>query len=121
MVVLASGLGIAMLSLANVRERRMEIGLFRAVGVPGWRILAALLGKPVLLGVAGGALGLLIGWGAAVWIGPHWMGLETSDVAVAPDVAWAAVLGTPVAALFASYLPILWAFHQDPAQILREA
>jgi predicted lysophospholipase L1 biosynthesis ABC-type transport system permease subunit len=49
LVVLAAAVWVGLLSLANVRQRRAEIGLLRALGKSSTTIASLLLGKAVLL------------------------------------------------------------------------
>jgi len=43
----------------SIRERVRELGVLRAIGFPGRRILATVLGESLLVGVLGGAIGCL--------------------------------------------------------------
>jgi len=119
LVMLASALWIAFLAFVNVRERRGEIGILRALGVRSGLILAIFLGKAILLGLAGAALG----YGAGVLAG--WRLQEAPAVLTPQDVLNTALLpqvlcAAPAVAALASWLPALWAAQQDPAEILRE-
>jgi len=119
-VVAGSALWIAFLAFGNVRERRVEIGLWRALGMPARRIMAIFLGRAVAMGLTGACLGsaagLLIGaaWheGAspapvsAVWLSAPW---------------WLAVMaGAPLIAALAGWLPSFLAAQQDPAVVLSQ-
>lgn len=120
LVVLASAVWVGLLALANVRQRRSEIGLLRALGKGSWMIGSLLMSKAVLLGVLGGAAGFLAGTLLA-----HWLGQRAFDVAgdlFSPriDMLLCAVLGAPLVSAMASYLPMLLALAQDPAVALRE-
>jgi len=55
------GVGVLAVSFLNVRDRRAEIGLRRAVGARRRDIAALFVGESALLGVAGGAAGLAAG------------------------------------------------------------
>ena len=119
LVMLASALWIAFLAFVNVRERRAEIGILRALGVRSGQILAIFLGKAILLGLAGAALG----YGAGALAG--WRLQEVPALLTPQDVLNTALLfqvlcAAPAVAALASWLPALWAAQQDPAEILRE-
>lgn len=120
LVVLASAVWVGLLALANVRERRVEIGILRALGKGSATIVVLFLGKAVLLGVLGGAVGLLWGYLTAQWFGQRALGVAGELFRLRPEVALAALLGAPLLSAAASYLPALVAVLQDPAVVLRD-
>ena len=71
-VLLGAALWIGFLALANVRERKNEIGILRAIGLGARQILCLFLGKAVLVGFLGAALGYLAG--ALVEVLAGWRG-----------------------------------------------
>lgn len=121
LVVAACAVWIGLLALANVRQRRAEIGLLRALGKSGPRIAGLLLGKAALFGLLGGAVGLLLGLVGAGQLG-RWTGLEVNVGYLTPEPHWmlAALVGGPVLAALATWLPVLLAVREDPAVVLRE-
>jgi predicted lysophospholipase L1 biosynthesis ABC-type transport system permease subunit len=60
-VMVGSGVWIGLLALANVRDRRGEIGILRALGLRSRQILLIFLGKAVATGLAGACLGYVAG------------------------------------------------------------
>jgi len=119
LVVFGAGLWIAFLSFGNVRERRTEIGLLRALGVPSRRIMAIFLGRALLMGVVGAGLG----FGAGVLVGTVWReGAAAPSVAVHfdPALLLAVLAGAPFVAALAGWLPSFMAAQQDPAEILSQ-
>ncbi len=61
--VVVGGLGMMNTALMSVFERTREIGVLRAVGWRRRRIMAMILGESVVLALAGGALGIVLGVG----------------------------------------------------------
>lgn len=59
-----AGVGIMNVTLVSVSERTAEIGLLKALGARSRQILMVFLAEAALLSTSGGALGLLVGWGA---------------------------------------------------------
>jgi ABC-type lipoprotein release transport system permease subunit len=115
----AGTLWVAMLALINVRERRSEIGILRALGTSTGSILRLFLSKALLLGLGGALLGLVLGhWIAArVAVSSEGWSLATADLWSLPLVAWTLVL-TPVLTVIASWVPAILAAGQDPAVVL---
>lgn len=60
-----AAMGIANTMQMSVLERTREIGIMKAVGASGACIQAIFLIEGALIGLTGGALGLLLAWGAA--------------------------------------------------------
>ncbi|HEY5909210.1 MAG TPA: FtsX-like permease family protein [Verrucomicrobiae bacterium] len=119
-VMVASGVWIGLLSLANVRDRRGEIGILRALGLRSRQILAIFLAKAVAVGLAGGCLGYFLGrlLGLLWREGP---GVPTVKLAlVEPRLLMLMLVATPVVAALASWVPAIIATQQDPAVVLRE-
>jgi len=59
--LITAALAVSSMMLANVLERRSEIGLFRALGAADARVATIFLTEASLVGLAGGALGYLLG------------------------------------------------------------
>lgn len=120
LVVLACAIWIGLLALANVRDRRGEIGIFRALGVGSAKIGFLFLGKACLQGVVGGAVGFCAGFGLAYLLGVHVLDVTPERLSIAKDIVLWTVVGAPAVSVMASYLPTLLSVVQDPATILRE-
>ncbi|MCX7426745.1 MAG: FtsX-like permease family protein [Planctomycetia bacterium] len=119
-VVLACAVWVGLLALLNVRERRTEIGVLRAIGKPSGRIAALFLGKAVLLGLGGAAIGFVLGSAVAQLLGTRALGVSSDLFTVHYGVLLGVVFGAPLLAALASYLPTLIALMQDPAVVLRD-
>jgi len=106
----------AMMALVNVRERRVEIGIWRALGLRGGQILRIFLVKALLAGLAGALLGYAAGFCVA-WVWPEAPAIAQLFDPVLP----AAVLPlAPLLAVAAAWVPAALAARQDPAVVLRE-
>ncbi|MEA1951539.1 MAG: FtsX-like permease family protein, partial [Planctomycetota bacterium] len=62
-VVIACAIWVGLLTLANVHQRRAEIGLLRALGKQSPQIATLFLAKSLLLGLLGAGIGFLLGSG----------------------------------------------------------
>jgi putative ABC transport system permease protein len=108
---------IAGTMFANVTERRREIGTLMALGATPALISRMFLGKALVIGLAGGALGYLGGTTLAVLLGPNWAGVPVQPL---PLLAILAVVLAGIVALVASYLPARRASLVDPCLCFRE-
>ncbi len=70
--VLVSSLGIANTMLMSVLERRREIGIMKAVGAANWHLQVLFVIEGGLIGLIGGALGLLLAWLSSI-PGDEWV------------------------------------------------
>ena len=57
-----AGIGIMNVMLVSVSERTSEVGLLKALGVSRRQIVAAFLAEATLLSLAGGLVGVAVGW-----------------------------------------------------------
>ncbi|OHB72128.1 MAG: hypothetical protein A2V70_07410 [Planctomycetes bacterium RBG_13_63_9] len=119
-VVLACAIWVGLLALANVRQRRTEIGILRALGKGSATIAGLFLGKAILLGLLGAVLGFLLGSLLAQWLGVRALEVASSQFTIHYDMLAVALVGAPLLSAMASYLPTLSALVQDPAVVLRE-
>jgi ABC-type antimicrobial peptide transport system permease subunit len=118
LVVFVSALWVGLLAFSNVRERRYEIGLLRALGKNSRSIAALFLGKAALLGLAGGLAGCLLGYALARWLALGVLNATAVHFAPSTLITLCTIAGTPLVAAIASYLPTLAAVGQDPAVVL---
>ncbi len=109
---------VGLLSWLNVRERRSEVGILRALGKSAPTIAWLFLGKALLVGLLGGLLGCLGAYFTADGL------IRAAEAQTFAPLAWdstlgiLALLGAPLVAAMAAYLPTLSALTQDPAAIL---
>lgn len=119
-VIGGAAVWIFMLLFGNVRERRTEIGILRAMGVSSRRIMNAFLLKALMMGFAGA----LVGYVAGVLVGAWWaqLPLVPASMAQVADLRLLVLvmLLAPALACLASWLPATTAARQDPAAVLQE-
>jgi putative ABC transport system permease protein len=123
LVVLVCAVWVGLLAWSNVRERRVEIGLLRALGKSSLYIAGLFLGRAIVLGLLGGAIGYLLAGLVAHQVSSVFPQLSPATVGLAPPrelLLWT-LLGAPLVCALACYLPTLRAVRQDPADVLREA
>jgi len=118
MVVCAAWVGV--LAMINVRERRHEIGIMRALGFGSGRIASLFLGKAVLIGILGAGVGFAVGTGLALRFGPGIFKVTAQGISPLYGLLWWSVIAAPAFAALASFLPTVVAVTQDPAVTLIE-
>lgn len=127
LVLFLAAAAVGLLAFNNVRYRREEIGILRALGLRTPQILYVFLGKAVLSGIIGGLLGVAVGvvggWAITQWVadspsGTHLLG----DLLASPGFLFT-LISTPVLAVLlaavASWIAAAAAAGQDAAVVLQ--
>ena len=126
--LLVSALGIANTMLMSVLERRREIGIMKAVGAANWQLQAIFVIEGGLVGLTGGALGLLLAWSIS-FPGDAWVHsmvhrdmkiyLNGSIFAFPGRIVATVVLFTVGVTIVAALYPAWRAARVDPVTALR--
>lgn len=120
LVLFVSALWICVLAVLNVRERRIEIGILRALGHGSGSIVTLLGLRSVVLGCAGALTGYAAGSALAHAVGPTMFKVTAGALRTEPDLLWKALIAAPALAILASVIPMVLAITQDPAVTLTE-
>jgi len=118
LVLLGSAVWIGLIMFGNVRERRPEIGILRALGLRSVHILVVFLAKAMLMGLVGSVVGYVAGFLLGASIGDLPFSADTLHELFTPSLLVLSVVLAPVLSALASWLPALIAAQQDPAVIL---
>ena len=113
--LLVGGIGIMNIMLVSVTERTREIGLRLSLGARDIDVLLQFLVEAIVLSLAGGAIGIALGFGASFGLGRvmGWSTLVTSN-AVLMSFGFAAAIG-----VFFGFYPARKAARLDPIEALR--
>lgn len=109
---------IGLLALGNARARAAEIGILRAVGIGRSTISSVFLGRAIIVGITGAVIGLALG----VFAGGPLAGLGVAEAwaLVSPALLVGSLIGAPLLALAATWIPARVASRQDPAVVLQD-
>lgn len=129
LVLTLAAVAVGLLAYLNVRYRREEIGILRALGLRTRQVLIVFLGKAALSGVIGGVVGVVLGIGAGAVLGRL---LDRTEVAssvglteamIASPGLFVTLMLTPVLAVvlstLSSWLAATMAASQDAAVVLQ--
>jgi putative ABC transport system permease protein len=112
--LLVGAIGVANIMIISVLERRSEIGLRRALGATRGQIRAQFLTEAIMLSLAGGATGVILGAAAVTaYARTH------AEAVVIPAGAWAGGLAAAIiVGAIAGLLPAIRAARLSPTQAL---
>jgi putative ABC transport system permease protein len=113
--LLVGGIGIMNIMLVSVTERTREIGLRLSVGARDLDVLMQFLVEAIVLSLAGGAIGVALGFGASRAVSTllNWSAVVTTG-AVLMSFGCAAAIG-----IFFGFYPARKAAALDPIDALR--
>ncbi len=115
--LLVGGVGIANIMVISVFERRIEIGLRRALGARSRHVAFQFFLESVILSAGGGIAGVCIGAGVTWFVAT----LQGAPPVVSAQVAAGAVVATLVVGACAGIYPALKAARLAPADALRSS
>jgi len=119
-VLVTCAMWVGLLMMINVRQRRSEIGILRALGHGSGTIASLFLGKAAAVGVAGAVVGFGLGTGLALIYGPGVF--KTTGNMIQPMYEWLgwSVVAAVAFSAVAAAIPTAFAVTQDPAVALRD-
>ncbi|HOE10695.1 MAG TPA: FtsX-like permease family protein [bacterium] len=120
LVLVGCAIWIGALAFLNVRERRFEIGVLRALGYGSFRIAALFLGKAIIIGLIGAAIGFFLGTAFAMSFGPQVFKVTAKSIRPIYSLLTWSLLVAPTFTALSSFIPAVVAVTEDPAVTLRE-
>jgi len=121
MIVIVSGIGILVSIYNSMSERQHEIAVMRALGAGRQTVMLLVLMESILLSLAGGLAGWVVGHGLIALLSP-WIAAQTGvSVGFFQFVGYELVIipGLILLATLVGYLPALAAYRTDVAKALQ--
>lgn len=122
LAAIIGGLAVVNTMIMSVSERTPEIGLKKAIGATNRNIISEFLLEAAVIGLLGGAIGFLLGWGVAALLN-----LAASEALggaeifkITPRLAAVAIGFAVTLGIVAGLLPAWNASRLDPVVALRE-
>ncbi|MFA5763653.1 MAG: ABC transporter permease [archaeon] len=118
--LIVGGVGIMNAMITSVLERTKEIGLYKSLGASNNKILTIFILEAAFIGLIGGIIGTLIGFGLAELIAI--IGTESGYALVAVKSVEIVALGlgfSVVVGIVSGFYPALRAARLDPVEALR--
>ena len=114
--LLVGGIGVMNIMLVSVLERTREIGIRKALGARDTDIWIQFLIESAFLSLAGGLIGVVLGWGAAFL---RIKRVGTMHTLVSVDIVILAVSVSVGIGLFFGFYPAWQASRLNPIEALR--
>jgi putative ABC transport system permease protein len=117
--LVVGGIGIMNIMLVSVTERTREIGIRKAVGAKRRDILTQFLIEAIVVSVAGGIAGILMGTGISKLVSRLEMNGQSIPSIVAPEAVILAFSVSAAVGLFFGIYPAMRASRLNPIDALR--
>lgn len=118
--LLVGGLSVANTMIMSGAERVREIGIKKSVGAQMGRVLAEFLTESVVLGLLGGIVGFLVGWGITALLNDLSVSGQNAPLfLITPRLVILSLLFSTIVGAVAGFLPALRAARLDPVRALR--
>jgi putative ABC transport system permease protein len=117
-MMLLSGFVVAALAAMNLRQRRPELAVFRALGFGSGRVAAILLGRILFLAVIGAALGTALSW-LLLEQAPDLFRFTAKPMTWNSSLLTQSLWMTPAFAFIAASIPLSLGLTRDPVRDLQ--
>jgi len=123
-VLIVAAFGIYNVLTIMINQKRKEIAILRAIGYGPQKIFELILYQGLVLGIAGGALGLLLGYLLCLYVGSIELSIEiggghTLWIAYDLSTYFIAFISANISSIIASIIPAHAASKLTPMEIIR--
>ncbi len=118
-VILVGSLVVLTTMMSSVRERKEEIGIFRAMGFRKSHVMGIIFSEAAIISGPAGLIGYVTGSVATLLAVRFFSSLEHASVAFDPVLCGAAIILAMAVGLLASIYPAIMAARLDPNTALR--
>jgi putative ABC transport system permease protein len=112
LVTIVSAFWVGLLMWINIRQRRSEIAILKAIGWSNYRVFVLVLLKAFVMGIIGGICGVLLGLAI--------VNFRNYEINYDYQLMVLVVSASVFISIISSWLPALSAVTMDPASILQE-
>ncbi len=122
-ILLIGCANLANLTLARGAAREREIAVRASLGAGTWRLIRHVLVENLLVAVAGGALGLALGYAmirGLIWLAPPFSLPSEANVSIDPAILLFTLAISLITALLFGLAPAIHATRVDPASSMKE-
>lgn len=115
-------IGVASALVLSAYRRRSEVGIMRAFGISGGFIVAVFMLQGLLIGLAGGLLGCVSGYGLCTFLASLTDAEGNAPLPIAPERGGyvAVLILTTIGAVLASAFPARSASRIDPLEAIQQ-
>ena len=118
--IIVGGIGIMNAMVTSVVERTKEIGIMKALGASDFRILSIFVLEAGFIGMIGGTIGILIGYGLSILVAI--IGAQSGfplEAAISFEITLSALAFSMLLGMIAGAVPAYRAAKLDPIEALR--
>ena len=119
-VVIVCAAWIGTLAMLNVKDRKQEIGILRALGYGAGKVSILFLGRAVFIGIIGAIGGFAVGTVLSLQFGPDIFRVTAKSITPIYNLLYQSLIAAPIFAAISSFIPAAIAITHDPAITLRE-
>lgn len=118
--LVVGGIGIMNSMIMNVLQRTSEIGVMKSVGATNQKVLQVFLAEAGMIGLIGGIIGTILGYGAAFLMAEIVKGMGFPLlIEFNPAIAAGAIIFSMVVGIVSGFFPARMASRLDPTEALR--
>ncbi len=118
--LIVGGVGIMNAMVTSVIEKTKEIGIMKALGASNYTILMIFVIEAALIGLIGGAIGTILGYGLSQIIA--YFATQSGFIllgVISPEITLIGLGFSTIVGIVSGFLPALRAANMDPIEALR--